>query len=126
MDDSIMSMFLFFGFLGGCNILCLWPLFFFFNYSGIEPIELPEWDTVGLLTLTGFVNILSDYFWARSILLTSPLIASVGLCLTIPLALLADVLFRNLHHSPLYIVGAGTVVVGFVLVNLKAPQSLEP
>jgi len=125
-DDSSMSMFLFFGLVGLCNFLCLWPFFFLFNYSGIEPIKLPDWDTVGLLTLTGFVNVLSDYFWARSILLTSPLIASVGLCLTIPLALLSDFFFSHVDESSLYIVGAGLVVVGFVLVNLKATQSLEP
>jgi len=125
-DDSSMSMFLFFGLVGLCNLLCLWPLFFLFNYSGIEPIKLPDWDTVGLLTLTGFVNILSDYFWARSILLTSPLIASVGLCLTIPLALLSDFFFSHVNETQLYILGSACVVVGFVLVNLRATQSLEP
>lgn len=125
-DDSSMSMLLFFGLLGLCNLICLWPLFFVFHYSGFERIRLPGLDTVGLLTLTGFVNILSDYFWARSILLTSPLIASVGLCLTIPLALLADFLFSHVNESYLYILGAACVVVGFVLVNLKATQSLEP
>jgi len=125
-DDSSMSMFLFFGLVGLCNLLCLWPLFFIFHYSGIEPIEIPDRDTLGLLTLVGFVNILSDYFWARSILLTSPLIASVGLCLTIPLALLSDFVFSEVNISFLYIIGAVIVVVGFVLVNLKATQSLEP
>jgi len=125
-DDSSMSMLLFFGLVGLCNILCLWPLFFVFHYSGFERIRLPDLDTVGLLTLTGFVNILSDYLWARSILLTSPLIASVGLCLTIPLALLADFLFSHVNESYLYILGAACVVVGFVLVNLRATQSLEP
>jgi len=124
-DDNSISMFLFFGLVGGCNIICLWPLFFFFNYTGIEPIQIPEWDTVGLLTLTGAINVISDYFWARSILLTSPLIASVGLCLTIPLALVADLLFRHKHQSSLYILGATCVAVGFILVNLKASQSLE-
>jgi len=125
-DDSSMSMFLFFGLVGLCNLLCLWPLFFFFHYSGIEPIEIPDRDTLGLLTLVGFVSILSDYFWARSILLTSPLIASVGLCLTIPLAFLSDSFFSHINETYLYIVGAIIVVVGFVLVNLKAAQSLEP
>jgi len=40
-DDSSMSMFLFFGLLGLCNLLCLWPLFFFFHYTGIERIKIP-------------------------------------------------------------------------------------
>jgi len=124
-DDSKMSTSLFFGLVGLFNVICLWPLFFFFHYSSIEPQRIPDLDTIGLLTLTGFVNILSDYFWARSILLTSPLIASVGLCLTIPLALFADFFFSDLAESFLYIVGAACVVVGFVLVNLKATQSLE-
>jgi len=125
-DDSSVSMFLFFGLVGLCNLLCMWPLFFLFHYSGIEPIKLPDWETIGLLTLAGFINVISDYFWARSILLTSPLIATVGLCLTIPLALLSDFFVSHVDESSLYIVGAGCVIVGFVLVNLKATQSLEP
>jgi len=124
-DDTSMSMFLFFGLVGLFNLLCWWPLFFLFNYSGIEPIKLPDWDTIGLLTLAGFINVISDYFWARSIFLTSPLIATVGLCLTIPLALLSDYFCSNVVESSLYIVGAGCVLVGFVLVNLKVTQSLE-
>ena len=122
-DDNSMSMFLFFGLLGLCNLIFLWPLLFLIYYSGIERISLRDWDTVGLLTLTGLVNVLSDYFWARSVLLTSPLIASVGLCLTIPLALLADFFVSDVKHSNLYIFGAVCVLVGFVLVNLKATQS---
>jgi len=118
-DDDSMSMFLFFGLVGLCNFICTSPLFF------IERITLPDWDTVGLITLIGFVNVLSDYFWARSILLTSPLIASVGLCLTIPLALIADFFFDHIDESYLYILGTACVVVGFVLVNLKAAQSPE-
>jgi len=124
-DDGAISMFLFLGLLGGCNVLFLWPLFFGLNYTGIEHFEVPDWNIVGLLTLTGSINILSDYFWARSILLTSPLIANVGLCFVIPLSLLADRLLNHIHQSPMYIVGACCVAVGFIMVNLKRGQSLN-
>lgn len=54
------------------------------------------------LTILGFIvlnglcdNVLSDYLWARAIVLTSPTVATVGLSLTIPLAFLSDALLGS-------------------------------
>eukprot|EP00977_Amphora_coffeiformis_P003772 scaffold756_cov158-Amphora_coffeaeformis.AAC.9 len=60
----------------------------------------------------------SDYLWLRSVLLTNATVATVGLGLTIPLAFGSDVVMGKpnvLTFSSL--MGATTVLVGFILVN---------
>lgn len=118
-DDENLSTMLFFGMLGGINILTLWPIGFILHWLKVEEFHFPDWHIVGLLTLTGAINVASDYFWARSILPISPVVATVGISLTIPLALVVDELFRGKHYSTVYIVGAVAVVIGFLLVNWK-------
>ena len=43
-----------------------------------------------------FDNVLSDYLWAKAVVLTTPTVATIGLSLTIPLAVLSDWI---LHHT---------------------------
>jgi solute carrier family 35 protein F5 len=59
---------------------------------------------------------LSQLLWARSVLLTSPLIATCGLSLTIPVAMIADFMLRNQSFGAVYLAGSTCVVGGFVLV----------
>ena len=49
-------------------------------------------------------------------LLTSPLIATCGLSLTIPVAMLADFFLRDATFGAVYLAGSGCVTVGFALV----------
>ena len=39
-------------------------------------------------------NVLSDYLWARAVVLTTPTVATVGLSLTIPLAFVSDLFVK--------------------------------
>jgi solute carrier family 35 protein F5 len=71
-----------------------------------------------LIAKAFFDNVLSDYLWARAVVLTSATVATVGLGLTIPLAFLSDwLLGRAAVTTPESIVGAFSVLVGFLLVN---------
>lgn len=63
-------------------------------------------------------NVISDYLWARSVLLTSSTVATVGLSLTIPMAMAADFVFQSESPTVLSAVGAGLVILGFCLVNI--------
>jgi solute carrier family 35 protein F5 len=115
-DESLMSMQLFLGYVG------------LFNAVLLSPIAI--WHLLGstefTLVIFGFVvakglldNVLSDYLWARSVVLTSATVATVGLGLTIPLAFASDVVLgRQDVLQPSSIVGALSVLVGFILVNL--------
>jgi len=64
--------------------------------QGVEPFSMPSKATLGLLTANGLIGtVVSDYLWARSVLLLSPLISTLGLSLTIPCSMLAQVSFSN-------------------------------
>merc|ERR1719193_2005357 len=106
-------MFLYLGLVGLWNITCLWPLFY------IETFQLPDnMTTVALILLNGFLSLLFEICWTRSILLISPVIASVGLGLSVPLSLIADYVFYRTHRDLRYLLGAMCVIAGFVLANL--------
>jgi solute carrier family 35 protein F5 len=117
-DESAVEMQLLFGCLGLVNMLTLWPLFPLLHATGFEHFTLPSGAAMGVLLLNGFFgSVISDFLWAHTVLLTSPLIATLGLALTIPLAVLADFVFAQRSFHPLYLLGSLAVVSGFLLVN---------
>jgi solute carrier family 35 protein F5 len=119
-NDDAVAMPLLFGYLGMLNALILAPALLLaavFSRGGIFENLSPE--VFGLICLEGlFDNVLSDYLWARAVVLTTPTIATVGLSLTIPLAFLSDAFFNGVVPSPLSALGALTVIAGFILVNV--------
>jgi len=124
-DDSKVSTFLFLGLVGLWSTVCLWPFLFLSDHINIRHMGLLNWNKIGFLTFIGATNILGDYFLARSILLISPLVVSVGLCLDVPLSLVADYLFFNKPMPFLYILGAVWLFFGFVMVNLTQKKSVD-
>ncbi|KAG0765565.1 hypothetical protein G6F57_003999 [Rhizopus arrhizus] len=117
-EDRI-DMPLFFGFVGAFNILLLWPAIPILDYFGIETFEIPM---DGILWLVIFLNafigtFLSDYLWLLSMLMTSPLVVTLGISLTTPLALIGDVIFNSIIPNARYSIGALFVIIGFFMVN---------
>lgn len=107
-----------FAFVGVFNALLLWPGLILLNYLGVETFVWPSAKVAGFLILNGLVGTnLSDILWAKSVILTSPVIATLGLSLTIPVAMLADLVLRGQWHSALYLAGAVLVTLGFVVAN---------
>ena len=124
-DDSKANMFLFFALIGAINVLTLWPIILVWKWLGVEGFEWPDNDVLILLTINGIVSVLSDYFWAQSVLLTSPIVATVGLSLMMPFAMIADEVFRNERHSVYYWTGSFFVTLGFILVNMDFRKNAE-
>lgn len=62
-------------------------------------------------------NVLSDYLWAKAILLTSTTVATAGLTIQVPLAAIVDSLTGNAPNLMDYI-GAAAVMVGFAGINV--------
>ena len=94
------------------------PLQFAFDLGNVRSLTL---TALAFCFISGFFDdVISDYLWGRSVLLTSPTVATVGLTLTIPMAIVVDLLLGNMSSvsSPLPLVGAGLVVAGFVVVNV--------
>ena len=113
-------MVLFFGLIGIVNLVAIPPFLFLAHFSGIEQFSVPSLQTIGLLTLNGLIGtVVSDYLWARSVLLLSPLISTLGLSLTIPCSLVAQNILFNDEFSPWYLAGASVSVIGFVMINIE-------
>lgn len=55
--------------------------------------------------------------WARAILLTTPTVATVGCCLTIPIAFASDFLLHGEAPHALSVLGASVMVGGFYFVS---------
>lgn len=75
---------------------------------------------VGGITLTGlFDNVISDYLWARAVVLTSPTVATIGMSITIPLGMVSDLMLDKQSPSILSGIGACMVLLGFVFLNIN-------
>lgn len=140
-DESRMNMILFFGLVGLWNMLLGWPVFFILHFTGIEQFALPAvgrvWSIIIVcwsikhdnfveasllialrrMQFNALVSAVSDVAWAYAMLLTTPLIVTVGISLTIPLSLLGEIVINGLYAPFTYWLGAAFVFFSFVLVN---------
>lgn len=117
-DESRVNMPLFFGLVGLWNTVLLWPGFFILHFTGVERFSLPPTTKILVIVLVNSASsLVSDFCWAYSMLLTSPLIVTVGLSLTIPLSLVGQIVLDAQYASIWYWVGALIVVLSFVFIN---------
>lgn len=63
--------------------------------------------------------------WAYAMLLTTPLVVTVGLSLTIPLSLIGEMIQYSQYSSWIYWVGAGIVLVSFLFINHESGEGDE-
>lgn len=142
---------LFFGFLGFATFILFGPFVVLLHLSHIEDLSSLTPAISGLLLLKGLLdNVLSDYLWylrgvsnprlpddycahspcvriliwcrAASVMLTSPSVATVGMSLTVPLAILSDLLLPRawlvdpVDPTATSVLAAIAVVGGFVAI----------
>ncbi|KAF3201757.1 hypothetical protein TWF192_006516 [Orbilia oligospora] len=126
--ESRVSMQLFFGFVGLFNFICLWPGLVILHFTGYEKFELPPTNGVyWILFINCCITVVSDFCWVFAMMYTTPVIVTVGLSLSIPMALFGDVLISSLKLSWSYWIGAGLVFGAFFVVNnsVKDDELLE-
>lgn len=58
-------------------------------------------------------------------LLTTPLVVTVGLSMTIPLSLIGQMILRAQYSSALYWVGACIVLLSFLFINHESKKEGE-
>ncbi|AEO62626.1 uncharacterized protein THITE_2061844 [Thermothielavioides terrestris NRRL 8126] len=122
-NEDRVDMPLFFGLVGLINVLLLWPGFFLLHYTGIEPFELPPTASVWtIIAVNSAASFLSDILWAYAMLLTTPLVVTVGLSLNIPLSLIGEMIQYSQYSSWLYWLGAGVVFISFLFVNHESHE----
>ncbi|KAK6465784.1 hypothetical protein DFJ63DRAFT_310868 [Scheffersomyces coipomensis] len=109
---------LFFGFVGIFCLIFLWPIIIILHFTKVEVFEIPHTSQVTyLLLINAFITFVSDFCWCRAVLLTSPLTVTVGLSMTIPLAMIGDWVLKEFVLNWWYIFGAAVVTVGFLIIN---------
>ena len=102
------------------------PLFFIFDWIGIEEFEWPNRETLLLLTTNAIIGtVISDYCWARSVVLLGPLITAIGITLTFPISLTLDLLQNGQNFTWEYYVGSALIYgsfIGIVLMDWKTSK----
>ena len=114
-DESLFSMQILLGYIGLICMITLSPIVFVLFYNGLT---LTPNVFLILVTVGFFDNVLFDYLWLRAVMLTNATVASVGLGLTIPMAILVDLCFENQPETAGAVIGALTVLIGFAFANL--------
>jgi len=124
-DEHRINMQLFFGFVGLFNVITLWPLGFVVHFLGVEPFELPQnWREWSGIAINMLVTFSSDFIYVLSMLKTTPLVVTIGLSLTIPMAVLGDfALGRN--ATALGLLGATLVLLAFTAIGFEDAQPQE-
>ncbi|QKX58570.1 uncharacterized protein TRUGW13939_05695 [Talaromyces rugulosus] len=122
-DESRVNMQLFFGLVGFFNVFFLWPGFIVLHLMGVERFSLPSEDRIWVIILINSISsLVSDICWAYAMLLTSPLVVTVGLSLTIPLSLVGQIVLQGEYASGLYWLGAVIVFLSFLIVNHESKE----
>ncbi len=118
-NSQIIDMGMMLAFMGLFVCVFGWPVVPLLNVTRIEKFELPSRRTLVLIGVNALIgSVLSDFLWAKSVVLTSALVGTIALSLTVPLSLIFDVLFKGKHITPTYALGVVLVLTGFVVVNL--------
>ncbi|XP_022159711.1 uncharacterized vacuolar membrane protein YML018C [Momordica charantia] len=114
------SMAQFLGFLGLFNLFIFLPVALIIKFTKVEPFHLRTWKEVGLIIAKGLLdNVLSDYLWAKAVLLTTTTVATAGLTIQVPLAAIVDSILGNAPHLMDYL-GAMAVMIGFIGINIPS------
>ncbi|EEY18101.1 thiamine-repressible mitochondrial transport protein THI74 [Verticillium alfalfae VaMs.102] len=122
-NEERVDMQLFFGLVGLFNLVMLWPVFFILHWTGIETFDMPPTAEVWVIILVNaFSSFVSDISWAYAMLLTTPVLVTVGLSLTIPLSLIGEMIQYSQHSGWVYWVGAAIVFISFVFVNHESKE----
>ncbi|KAK5118936.1 hypothetical protein LTR62_000147 [Meristemomyces frigidus] len=122
-DESRVNMPMFFGLVGLFNVLLLWPGIIILHFTGVETFELfPSWSVTAIILCNSAASLVSDLAWAYAVLLTSPIVVTVGLSMTIPLSLVGQIVLNGQTVGWLYWVGATMVILSFVFVSQEEEE----
>ena len=124
-SDESVPMQLVLGYLGLTTAILCSPIIIsmsLLNFGNLDKLTLAVF---GFVLLNGFLdNVIADYLWARAVLLTSPTVATVGLSLTIPFAILLDFMLKG-EFSLYSFMGAVLFILGFIILNVNFDQWSE-
>lgn len=104
-----------------CFVLIIFglPRFIMFGFD-MSFQDIPLSLLLFIILKALFTNFISDILYAKSVLLTSPTVASLGLTLSIPIAFFLDFILNKPNPTLIAIIGAILMVIGFVLMNYSS------
>jgi len=107
------------GYIGLINMVVLSPAIITIAALRLDNIQMITGTVIGFIVLGGICDqVISDYLWARAVVLTSPTVATVGMSITIPLAFISDLVLGKPGAGGLWAtIGAVLVIFGFLFVN---------
>lgn len=118
-EESRIDMQLFFGYVGLFIIFLCWPVGFLLHIFGVERLELPSTrQALAAIVVNMLITLSSDYIYVIAMLKTTPLVVTIGISLTIPLAVIGD-FFLGKPAAAQVVVGAFFVLIGFVVVGVE-------
>ena len=108
---------LIFGFIGLASLVLLWPIVFALHSAGTEDLSGLSAAYVLVVLAKGLCdNILASQLWAYAVSISTPTLATVALSLTVPLAVVSDLLLmQGAWPSPLLVSGCSLTIAGFFL-----------
>lgn len=110
---------MFFGFVGLFNIFMLWPGLLFCHFTGTETFEMPTLKQWEFLIINGFIGtVLSELLWLWGCFYTSSLMGTLAIGLTIPLSIIADIMWRQRHYDTLFLIGVVPMFLSFFIIAM--------
>ena len=110
---------MFFGFVGLFTSFLLWPGILVGDFTNTEKFELPSMRQFELLVINGFIGtVLSELLWLLGCFYTSSLLATLAIGLTIPLSVLADILWRDRHYETIFVIGVVPMFFSFFIIAM--------
>jgi solute carrier family 35 protein F5 len=124
-DSASISLAQVFGYIGLFNLVFLLPVVVALHFTGHEDLSAVTPTVFLWLLMKGFGdNFLSDWLWGKAIQLTSPTVATVGISLTIPMAMVGDWLYAGSAPNVNTIVASVAVIAGFIAVAVTGSEIL--
>ena len=97
-DEENFKFSYFLGFVGLFNMVLLLPVFPILHYSGVETFQWPNQAALAEMTLNAVIGtVISDFCWAKSVVLLGPLITTLGIAMTIPISMVVDSFYESRH-----------------------------
>lgn len=110
---------MFFGFVGLFTCVLLWPGILLCHILGNEKFEIPSSKQLEFLLLNGIIGtVLSEILWLWGCFYTSSLIATLAIGLTIPLSIIADIVWRGQTFEPLFLAGVVPMFFSFFVITM--------
>jgi solute carrier family 35 protein F5 len=67
-------------------------------------------------------TVISDYCWAKSVVLLGPLITTLGITLTIPISMVVDSFYEDKVFTWMHYSGAALILASFITISYRDYQ----